>query len=62
VRAARGGAPLARVALRRGQDDWYSAEIGPLRPGSYRVTVTGGRSLEAAEDVFVVMRDRCPRD
>jgi hypothetical protein len=62
VRASRGGAPLARVTLRRGRDGVYTAEVGPLRPGSYRVTVTGGRSLQPAEDVFVVMRDRRPKD
>jgi hypothetical protein len=54
VRASRGGAPVARVTLRRARDGGYAAEVGPLRPGSYRVTVTGGRSLEPAEDVFVV--------
>jgi hypothetical protein len=54
VRAAKGGAPLARAGLRKDRDGWFSAEIAPLRPGSYRVTVTGGRSLEPAEDVFIV--------
>ena len=55
LRAARGGAPVARATLRRGRDDWHSVEVGPLRPGCYRVTVTAGSSVEPAEDVFVVV-------
>jgi hypothetical protein len=58
VRAASGGSPVARKALRRGGDGWSSAEIGPLRPGSYRVTVTGGHAVEPAEDVLVVAGER----
>ena len=57
VRAARGGPPVARAALRRGPADWHTAELAPLSPGSYRVIVTGGPTVEPAEDVFVVVRN-----
>jgi hypothetical protein len=54
VRAASGGPPVARATLRRGPDGVHAAALDPLPPGSYRATVTGGRALEPAEDVFVV--------
>ena len=54
VRPARGGPSVARATLRRDPDGVHTAELGPLAPGSYRVTVTGGSSVEPAEDVFVV--------
>ena len=60
VRPARGGSPLARATLRRDPDGAHTAELAPLPPGSYRVTVTGGRTVEPAEDVFVVVRERQP--
>ncbi len=56
VRPASGGSPVARTTLRRGLDGAYTAELAPLPPGSYRVTVTGGHVVEPTEDVFVVMR------
>jgi hypothetical protein len=56
VRPAVGGAPVARVALEKGADGAQAARIPPLPPGSYRVSVTGGRDVEPAEDVFVVSR------
>ena len=56
VRPARGGPPVARTALRRGPDGAFAAELAPLRSGSYRLTVTGGPTLEPAEDVFVVVK------
>jgi hypothetical protein len=52
------GSQIARATLRRGPDGAHAAELGPLPPGSYRVTVAGGRSVEPAEDVFVVLRER----
>lgn len=58
VRPARGGAAVARTRLRPGPDGWSTGECEPLRPGSYRVTVKGGRSQEPAEDVFVVVGKR----
>ena len=60
VRRARGGSRVARVTLRRDAGGVHAAELAPLPPGSYRVTVTGGRTVEPAEDVFVVLRDRRP--
>jgi pimeloyl-ACP methyl ester carboxylesterase len=58
VRPAVGGAPLARVMLERTGDGGQAVQIPPLPPGSYRVSVTGGRDVEPAEDVFVVCRRR----
>ncbi len=54
IRPARGGPPLTRPTLQRDPDGGYAAELRPLPPGSYRVTVTGGPTVEPAEDVFVV--------
>jgi pimeloyl-ACP methyl ester carboxylesterase len=54
VRPARGGPPVTRPTLQRDPDGGYAAELRPLPPGSYRVTVTGGPTVEPAEDVFVV--------
>ena len=56
VRLAKGGPPVARVSLRRGADGWATAEIAPLPPASYRVTVTGGPSVEPTEDVLIVVK------
>jgi pimeloyl-ACP methyl ester carboxylesterase len=61
ARRAKGGRSVATATLRRAPDGEHAAEIGPLPPGSYRVTVSGGRGIEPAEDVFVVMRERRPR-
>jgi pimeloyl-ACP methyl ester carboxylesterase len=52
---ASGGPPVARAPLRQDPDGTHTAELPSLPPGSYRVTVTGGRSVEPAEDVFVVL-------
>jgi len=60
VRRAIGGSVVARAALRPGPDGVHIASIPPLSPGSYRVTVAGGRGVEPAEDVFVVGREREP--
>ncbi|MCG6928503.1 MAG: hypothetical protein LJF30_24745 [Acidobacteria bacterium] len=54
IRPARGGPPVTRPTLQRDPDGGYAAELRPLPPGSYRVTVTGGPTVEPAEDVFVV--------
>jgi pimeloyl-ACP methyl ester carboxylesterase len=61
VRPASGGPIAKRATLRRGPDGDLNAELDPLAPGSYRVTVTGGPAVEPAEDVFVVARERRPR-
>lgn len=58
VRPAAGGRVVARAALREGPDGWHAAELGPLPLGSWRVAVTGGPSVEPAEDVFVVAGPR----
>jgi len=60
VQPALGGPPVARVSLHRDASGDQHAEIPPLPPGSYRIRLTGGRSVEPAEDVFVVVRDRRP--
>ena len=60
VRRASGGSRVARVTLRRDPDGLHAAELAPLPPGSYRVTVAGGRTVEPAEDVFVVLREAAP--
>jgi len=57
VRLARGGPVVARASLRRGPDGAQTAELAPLPPGSYRLTVTGGPTLDPAEEVFVVLKD-----
>jgi pimeloyl-ACP methyl ester carboxylesterase len=54
VRPARGGPVLARTTLRRALDGAHAAELAPLPPGSYRVTLTAGPTVEPAEDVFVI--------
>jgi pimeloyl-ACP methyl ester carboxylesterase len=61
VRRSRGGRPVATASLRPGPDGAHLAELGPLPPGSYRVTVTGERAVEPVADVFVVARERRPR-
>jgi hypothetical protein len=61
VRPASGGSPVARATLRPDPDGTHAAELAPLPSGSYRVTVTGGRAVEPAEDVFVVVRQRRPK-
>ncbi len=48
------------ATLRRDPDGAHSAELASLPPGSYRVTVSGGRALEPVEDVLVVVRERQP--
>jgi pimeloyl-ACP methyl ester carboxylesterase len=46
---------VARATLRPGDDEWRSAELGPLREGAYRVTVLGGGAIEPVTDVFAVV-------
>jgi len=60
VRLASGGRVVARATLRPSEHGDHVATIPPLRPGSYRVTVSGGRGVEPVEDVFVVARERRP--
>jgi hypothetical protein len=52
-----GAAPdgeLKRLALRPVDDGWYEAELGPLAPGEYRLTVLGSAALDPVSDVFIV--------
>jgi hypothetical protein len=58
VRPAAGGEVAARASLRMGVDGWHAAELAPLPPGSWRVTVVGGPSVEPVEDVVVVAATR----
>jgi pimeloyl-ACP methyl ester carboxylesterase len=47
-------AVVHRSALTAGAEEWQPAQAGPLVPGTYRVTVTGGHQVEPVTDVFVV--------
>jgi hypothetical protein len=50
------GHEVKRVRLLLGDDDWYSAEVPPLSPGAYRVTVDGN-NMKPVTDVFAVFPD-----
>jgi hypothetical protein len=45
----------ARVSLERAEEGWHHAELAPLPPGTYRVTVFGGGAVEPVPDVFGVL-------
>jgi pimeloyl-ACP methyl ester carboxylesterase len=47
-------APLASVAMKPLEDDWYGAEFIPPGGGAYRVSVSG-EEAEEAEDAFAVV-------
>jgi pimeloyl-ACP methyl ester carboxylesterase len=48
------GREAGRVLLPPGIDEWREAEIPPAPAGTYRLTVSGGPSVQAVTDVFVV--------
>jgi len=48
------GAEAGRATLPRGIDEWREAEIPPIPAGTYRVTVSGGPTIQPVTDVFVV--------
>lgn len=47
-------AEVARTTLRPAEDGWHAAELRPLSPGAYRVTVLGDGLVEPVTDVFAV--------
>jgi len=48
-----GGVEAARARLLLEDDGWYSAELPPLPPGAYRVTVSS-ENVKPVTDVFGV--------
>jgi hypothetical protein len=56
ARATVGGAVRRRASLRPDADGWHRAELRPLPPGSYRVSVSGVKGADPVEDVLVVAR------
>lgn len=44
----------ARASLHPAEDEWHVAELRPLPPGTYRVTVLGDGLIEPVTDVFAV--------
>jgi pimeloyl-ACP methyl ester carboxylesterase len=48
------GQSVATETLHPGQDNEQEATFAPLPAGAYRVTVTGGKNVEQAEDIFLV--------
>ncbi|HET7037375.1 MAG TPA: hypothetical protein VFI42_16945 [Thermomicrobiaceae bacterium] len=58
--AARVASATKRAAARRarflpGADGWYQAEVGPLAPDIYRITVSGGTKVQPVSDIFAVL-------
>lgn len=51
-------AEVRRTALRPADDGWHEAELDPLAPGEYRVTVHGSGAFDPVSDVFVVFPER----
>jgi pimeloyl-ACP methyl ester carboxylesterase len=49
------GQVVARVPLRSDVDDWLAAEVSPLPPGDYRLTVTALAGAVPVTDVFAVV-------
>jgi pimeloyl-ACP methyl ester carboxylesterase len=48
------GQEAGRVLLAPSLDEWREAEIPPVPAGTYRLTVSGGPSVQPVTDVFVV--------
>jgi pimeloyl-ACP methyl ester carboxylesterase len=46
---------VKRVPLVEDADDWLAADLGPLAPGDYRVTVRAPASVDPVTDVFAVV-------
>lgn len=45
---------VARVDLKPGEEGWSRAEVAPLDPGTYRITVRAEGPVDPVTDVFVV--------
>jgi hypothetical protein len=45
---------LETLALRPGEDGWYTAEFGPPAPGTYRVVVGGDKTVNPVTDALAV--------
>jgi pimeloyl-ACP methyl ester carboxylesterase len=48
------GQEVGRATLGPGIDEWREAEIPPLPAGTYRLTVSGGSTVQPVTDLFVV--------
>jgi hypothetical protein len=48
------GQEVKRTALERGDDGWYTAELGPLPEGVYRITAFGEGMVEPVTDLVSV--------
>jgi pimeloyl-ACP methyl ester carboxylesterase len=58
VRDAGSGAHVAATPLAPAEGGWREAELEPLRPGTYRVTVTGdGDGVNPVTDIFSVIEE-----
>jgi pimeloyl-ACP methyl ester carboxylesterase len=44
-----------RATLKRAEDGWHEAELGPLPEGVYRLTAFGTGAVEPVSDVFAVL-------
>jgi hypothetical protein len=60
VTAAQTGAEVARVAL-GAAGEWSGGELGPPRPGTYRLTLAGD-GVEPVTDTFVVVGEQDPTE
>jgi pimeloyl-ACP methyl ester carboxylesterase len=54
------GMEVAGTDLARGFDEWLEADVGPLEPGAYRVSVEGAAGVQPVSDRFIVYRDEAP--
>jgi hypothetical protein len=54
VASADTGRTVARAQLAPRDDGWHQAEVRPLKPGVYRLTVSAGARAEPAADIFAV--------
>lgn len=49
------GAEVARKPLAPAGDGWHAAELAPLPPDVYRVTVRGGVAVDPVSDIFTAL-------
>jgi pimeloyl-ACP methyl ester carboxylesterase len=49
------GDEVKKVALAEDDDDWLKADLAPLPPGDYRMTVRAPASVDPVTDVFAVV-------
>jgi pimeloyl-ACP methyl ester carboxylesterase len=51
---AESGREVGRVTLPSGIEEWREGEIPPVLPGTYRLTASGGATVQPVTDLFVV--------